>query len=205
MKAEVLTVRPDQLHLFLKTVVQPSLMTSNAMREGREWKHIKLRPREVVGLFLVFAVGQFIDKDNTWTIGADPESQDGVVVCVAGDKEGDAVAVEQVYVPNLEAGEVSDLVSKRVEDKTLLGYEYAKDRHLVIFCDKSGSLDLTKIVDFLKNEESFLSYWVIARVDAPLWDYLVATPKTSGDPQCAYKVKIEDDFSDWNVEVFGLI
>jgi len=185
--------------------VRLSLLTPGAMRVGREWKHIKLRPRETVGLFLVFAVGQFIDQDNVWTIGSDPESQDGVVICVEGEREGDAVAVEQVYVPSLETGEISDLILNRVEEKTLLGSEYAKDRHLVIFCDKSGGLDLTKVTDFLKDRESFLSYWIIARVEAPRWHYLVATPKTSGDPQRAYKVNIEDDFSGWDVEILGAI
>lgn len=205
MRDQILTVKPDLLPLFLKTVVQASLLRPNSMRSGREWKNIKLRPREAVGLFLVFAVGQYLDPDNVWTVGSDPESQDGVVVCVQGEKEGDAVAVEQVYVPNLEAGEISDLVSRRIEQKSALGTEYAKDRHLVIFCDKSGSLDLSKISDFLENQESFLSYWVIARVDYPHWNYLVATPKTSGDPKMAYKVNIEDDFSSWNIEILGKI
>lgn len=185
--------------------MRPSLLSPGAMRVGREWKHIKLRPRETVGLFLVFAVGQFIDQDNVWTIGSDPESQDGVVVCAGGEREGDAVAIEQVYVPSLETGEISDLILKRVEEKTLLGSEYAKGRHLVIFCDKSGGLDLAKVTDFLKDRESFLSYWIIARVEAPCWHYLVATPKTSGDPHRAYKVKIEDDFSKWDVEILGAI
>ncbi|MFZ3301647.1 MAG: hypothetical protein WA152_02975 [Microgenomates group bacterium] len=205
MNSEILSVKPTLLPLFLKAVVQPSLLTPNAMKSGREWKNIKLRPREAVGLFLVFAVGQFIDPDNTWTIGSDPESQDGVVVCVDGEKKGDAVAVEQVYVPNLEIGEISDLIKNRIEQKTALGIEYAKDRHLVIFCDKSGSLDLSKVSEFLENQESFMSYWIIARIDAQSWNYLVATPKTSGDPREAYRVKIENDFSDWNVEILSSI
>lgn len=205
MNSEILSVKPTLLPLFLKAVVRPSLLTLNAMRTGREWKRIKLRPREAVGLFLVFAVGQFIDPDNIWTVGSDPESQDGVVVCVNGEKEGDAVAVEQVYVPNLEIGEISDLIKRRIEQKTSLGSEYAKDRHLVIFCDKSGSLDLSKVSEFLEDQESFMSYWIIARVDAPNWNYLVATPKTSGDPRQAYKVRIKDDFSSWEVEVLGTI
>jgi hypothetical protein len=203
MAAQTLSVKPALIKTFLKLVVRPSLLTPNAMRVGREWKHIKLRPREAVGLFLVFAVGQFLDNENIWSIGSDPESGDGVVICVKGEKEGDAVAIEQVYVPSLVRGEISDLVSKMVEKKSAKGKEYARNRHLVIFCDKSGILDLAKVTIYLESQELFMSYWVIARVDFPHWNYLIAVPRTSGDPHVAYKVSIADNFSDWDVKVLG--
>ncbi|MDO8341422.1 MAG: hypothetical protein Q7T59_05625 [Candidatus Woesebacteria bacterium] len=173
------------------------------MKNGRKWKNIGLTPREAVGLFLVFTVGQYLDSENTWTIGSDPEEGDGGVICAKGEKEGDYFAVEQVYICSIEDGEISDLVEKMVELKSSRGNEYAKGRHLVVYCDKSGSLDLSQIKKYFNNQELFMSYWIIARVDAPLWNYLVVTPKTSSDPTFVYKVKLENDFSDWSVSVLG--
>ncbi len=203
MKSANVSVRPDLLPVFLKTVIQRDLFTPGSLNNGRPDDKLGLTPRERLGAFLVCVVGQFLDPDNAWTIASDPESQDGVVCCYEGEKQGDAIALEQVYIPRFETDELQRLIEQRVESKSSRGEQYSKGRHLVVFCSKDGQIDLAKVSEFLDTQNAFLSYWVIARVDSPKWNYLVATPKTSGDPCLAYKVSIADDFLSWEVDVLG--
>lgn len=205
MKYEILSVRPSLLPQYLKKVVSICLLTKDQMRKGREFKNIGLRPREVVGAFLLFAVGQFLDPDNVWTIGSDPQILDGVICCVDGPKKGDYVALEQVYIPSFEKEDLSLLIKDRIDRKTAKGDDYSNGRHLVIYCDTNADLNLDDVSRYLEKQDKFYSYWIMARLDKPLWNFLVASPKTSGDPRLAYKVSFSEDFTNWSVEVMGRI
>lgn len=200
MIQKILTVH--NLNSYLKIVIEPIIKSSKAIRNGRNLSSIKLRPREVVGLFLVCTVARYL-TDEDWTIGSDPEGRDGVINCKSGPKEGDSFATEQVYIPNFEIGDLADLVVSRISNKSSKGDNYGKDLNLIIYCDKMGKLDHQKIKQKIVDNNIFASYWLIAKNSPNKWSYFVACIKTTTDPVMAYEVVIDDDFQGWNVKKLG--
>jgi hypothetical protein len=174
------------------------------LRSSKKYKHIKLSPREVLGLFLVCTVGRFISGED-WTISSDPDNYDGAIVCRSGKREGEGFAVEQVYVPSFKSGNLTKLVLSSIEKKESKGKEYGKDRHLIVFCDKKGPLDNQRIKAEIATSNIFYSYWVIGKMSKNKWKYLIISPKTISDPVMAYAVTIIDSFKDWRVEALGKI
>lgn len=193
------------LHDYLYIVIQKCLVTPNMLRNGRPLKHIGLLPREVVGLFFVCAVGRYITRED-WTLASDPDGQDGVILCKSGNREGEGFATEQVYIPSHLDGDLTQLVLDSIfKNKAIKGEEYGKSRHLIIFCDKNGSLDHQKIKKELISNNIFLSFWIVAKFSEQEWTYFVVATKTVTDPLRAYEVTILDNFRDWKVKSLGRI
>lgn len=191
------------LNDYLEIVVQGILKTPTRLRTGRRLKNIGLLPREVVGLFLVCAVGREIAPSENWTLSSDPDQRDGIIVCQSGSRKGEAFATEQVYIPPHFSGNLTDLVLSEIARKSSKGKEYGRDRHLIIFCDKHGLLDHQQIKKEVATNEVFYSYWLIGRASREGWSYFVFSPKTVSDPVMAYKVVIGKDFRGWEVKRLG--
>ncbi len=187
---------------FLHLIVRDILIHPNSLNSGKKFKNIGLTAREVLGLFLVCVVGNYIDRGG-WAIASDPDGYDGVIVCKSGDREGDAFGTEQVYIPNFETGDLTDLILDRITKKSSKGKEYGKDRHLIIFCNKLGLINHQKIKKSIMDNDIFYSYWIIGKCDPSKWIYFVASPKTISDPLMAYKVIIYDNFDGWAVKPLG--
>lgn len=202
MKHEI--KRVINLNEYLKVVIEPIVRNPKRIRNGRKLKNIALLPREVLGLFLLCAVARHIDI-NDWTIGSDPEERDGVVICQSGLREGEAFAVEQVYIPNTLEGNLTQLVICSIVSKSSKGSQYGKDRHLIVLCDKKGDLDHQVIKKSVASNNIFNSYWIIGKSDSLKFEYFVFSPKTKTDPIAAYLVLINKDFNDWKVNTLGEI
>lgn len=192
----------DDLKTFLRTVIKSILINPKSLDSGEKISKIGLNPREVLGLFIICAVGNYLYKAD-WTVASDPENYDGVVLSKSGHRAGEGFSTEQVYVPDFESGDLTDLVLDRISKKSSKGREYGKNRHLIIFCNKSGLLDYQKIKQSIADNEIFNSFWVIAKHSQNKWNYFVATLKTISDPLMAYEVKILDNFDDWEVKSLG--
>lgn len=200
IKEELVMVK--DLNNFLATIVRSILENPKSLNSSKKFKNIGLSAREVLGIFLVCSVANYIDNSG-WTIASDPEGYDGVIISNSGKRNGDGFATEQVYIPSFESGNLTDLVIERIERKSSRGSEYGKNRHLIVYCNKSGFIDHQKIKKKIKENTVFLSYWIIGKNMPDKFSYFVASPKTISDPTMAYEVVISDSFDDVRVKVLG--
>lgn len=202
MKEMVLVVK--DLGDYLHTVIKPILETPGSLKSARELKNIGLRPRELVGLFLICVVGRHISKQD-WTISSDPDRGDGVIICNDKRREGEGFAVEQVYIPSFSTESLTEAAISAISEKSSKGKEYGKKRHLVVFCDKHDRLDYTKIKENIASNDIFTSYWIVGKYSQKDFVYLVITLKATSDPPRAYAVRISRDFRSWGVEELGRV
>ncbi len=200
METQGLMVR--DLHQFLELMLKPIPNTPGALRKSKKWKNTGLSSRELLGLFLVCTAGRELTGDD-WTISSDPETDDGVVVCRTPPREGEAFATEQTYVPNFIQGNINDLILEAIKTKSSRGENYGKDRHLIVYCDKTGSLDHQKIKNDIASNNIFSSYWVIARMSPTGWEFIVANIKGTEDIPRAFKVTLHGDFKGWDIASLG--
>ena len=205
MMVEFLFVR--SLEDYLEKAIQPILKNPRSLKVGRPFANIKLRPREILGAFVVCVVIRSISEQN-WTFARDPMSGDGVVFCMEPSRK-DQVFLEQVYVPRVKEKTPAgiDEIAKRIEieikEKYSKGKAYYENRHLVIFLDIEGLLDyqkVKKVVDGLGN--GFDSYWLFAPWDKQ-YSYLVFLLKAGRDQPAAYKIQIREDFKGWDIKRLG--
>lgn len=178
---------------FLELVIKPILSNPGSLKKSKKWKNIGLSSRECLGLFLICIAGRELTKED-WTISSDPETDDGVVVCRTPPREGDAFATEQTYVPSFKQGDINELVLEAIQAKSSHGTNYGKDRHLIVYCDKTGSLDLQRIKKEIASNNIFSSFWTIARMSPNNWEFLVANVKGTSDKPRAFKISIHGDF-----------
>lgn len=190
------------LKQFLELVIKPILCTPGTLKKSKKWKNIGLSSRECLGLFLVCIAGRELTGDD-WTIASDPETDDGVVVCRTPPRDGDTFATEQTYVPSFSQGEINELVLNAIKAKSSRGKNYGEERHLIVYCDKAGHLDLQLIKQNISSNNIFFSFWVIARMSLSNWEYIVANIKGMEDVPRAFKVTISNDFKDWNIVSLG--
>lgn len=190
------------LKQFLELMLKPILNTPGALRKSKKWKNIGLSSRELLGLFLVCAAGCELTGED-WTISTDPETDDGVVVCRTPPREGEAFATEQTYIPSFAQGDINDLILEAIKAKSSLGENYGKDRHLIVYCDKKGSLNHQSIKRNIASNNIFSSYWVIARMSPDNWEFIVANIKAMEDIPRAFKVTLHNDFKDWSIVSLG--
>lgn len=200
MKTQGLMVK--DLSQFLELMIKPILSTPGVLKKSKKWKNIGLSSRELLGLFLVCTAGRELTGVD-WTISSDTDTDDGVVVCRTPPREGDAFATEQTYIPNFTQGNINDLILEAIKAKSSRGENYGKDRHLIVYCDKTGSLDLQLIKSNIVSNNIFSSYWVIARMSPSGWEFIVANVKGAEDAPRAFKVTLHGDFKGWDIVSLG--
>lgn len=205
MKVEFLFVR--SLEDYLAKYIQPIIKNYKLLKVGRSFKNIKLRPREVLGAFLVCVVIRFISKQN-WTPARDPMGGDGVILCREPNRT-DQAFLEQVYVPRIgekapaSMDEIEERIESEINRKHNKGKAYFENRHLIIFLDIEGSLNPQKIKGFVNGfSEGFDSYWLFAPWDKK-YSYLVFLLKADRDEPSGYSVEIREDFKGWEVKRLG--
>lgn len=206
MKTKIFFVKSPQD--YLKTVVSRILESPQSLKSGREFKNIKLRPREVLGAFLICAVVRHLSNQD-WTIARDPEEGDGMIWCRHPGREDEVALLEQVYIRlrgrALDSRQLLNEVNSAVSKKIEKGREYARNRHLIIFLDATGYLDPQKIKKLIDGiEKRFDSYWLFARFSGNTnLDYVTFLLKAETDQPSAYKVTISPDYREWIVTKLG--
>ena len=181
------------------------------IRVGRNIEGLSLKPREVLGLFILSCVVRSISGKN-WRPGLEPYKGDGTIVNLeSGDKQGyDAAFIEQVYVyfhnrvGELTSSEIVSEIGKQIKKKSEKGGEYTKNRHLLIFLDVTGGLDYQKVKSYLSGiNNRFDSYWLFAKSEKIGHEYYVFCLEASVDQPAAYKLVFSDDFRNYKVELLG--
>lgn len=213
MKQEIMYVR--SLENYLETQIQPILKNPSYIKNGRPFKNIKLRPREVLGAFLICILIRYLSNQD-WTIARDPENGDGVIICMDKNRLYEGAFLEQVYVPRInneqqiESSEIINKIQLEIQKKHSKGNDYIKHRHLVIFLDIEGGLDHQKIKSYIQGlEPAFDSYWLFANYERPgdAYSFIVFLIRAEfeKDEPAAYSVKIGQDFRSWTINLIGNI
>lgn len=205
MKSQIFFVK--SLENYLQGIIQRILRNPESLKSGKNFINMRLRPREVLGAFLICAAIKFISQQN-WTIAKDVGCGDGMIFCMDKNRYGDTALLEQVYVRLRPKGfsleEITEEINNQIRKKINKGKEYAKDRHLIIFLDVEGEFEPGRVKSFVNEiQERFDSYWLFAPGDG--LDYFVFLLKAEKDKPAAYKVKIHIDFTGWEVEKLGTI
>ena len=207
MKSEIFFVK--SLENYLENVIQRIIRNPDSLKSGKRFTNIKLTPREILGAFLICVVVKLISNQD-WTLARDTENGDGLIVRLKKNgKYSDVIPLEQVYVRlRSNNGFHKSAIIKNIETqiwkKANKGKEYAKNRHLIIFLDVEGELDITSLKTCVeKINDRFDSYWLFAPGDG--LDYLVFLVKAERDQPAAYRVNIDKSFRQWEVGKIGSI
>lgn len=168
---------------------------------GRDIENFTLRPREAWANWLITAV--FRHRSGESITFAEDEKGDGFIL----DKStGVYIQTEHVAAMDfggkvtLPAGEqrVIDAVFHKVKK----GAEYAEGKSLVVFFDGAGNFVRSKIREAIYGKHHFNSVFAVGLLtsDDTGYEYIVTEYKDEyGDQSISYRVKINNDFTDWTV------
>jgi hypothetical protein len=186
------------LNIFLKDL-EPAINDQGMILNGREDKHLHLKPREAIALCLLAAVANSFG-DQKLTIAEDHEERDGILV---NSQNMIVFKTEHVIVSDFTSGTVAQGAIKEIERKIKRGKDYCRGRSLIIFLDKvDADIDLIAIRNYLQDKDDFASYWLIGRNSISPIVYFVTTLKATHDPLQTYFVEIDESFTDWKVAIF---
>ena len=198
MRHKVTTIR--DLKSVLNDIV-PSIKDPRYLYSDREVRNFRLRPREILANWLICSVKNHEVGPDTWTFSTDPPGGDGLIV-----KRSTRIGwpTEHIFIPTLKSSQnesVEDLMIKAVEHKHQNGEAYAKGKQLVIFADVSREKWFpNQVCRKIKGQHSFDSVWAVGleQTDGNDYDYWVVCFDEL--PSQVWKVYIDMDSTEWNVE-----
>lgn len=158
------------------------------LSNGREIPHLKIRPRELLGLCIMSYLASHLTGEE-WLPATDPWGRDG---SVAVERDGITVAMitEQVYVGSHSRGDLTENVLKAISKKELRGKSYTDDVNLVVFVDRYGELDVKKIAKEIQ-ESPFGAIYLFGLADPKDFLYFAATLKSPTDPLGSVMIKVD--------------
>ena len=186
------------LHVALKEL-EPHIRQPTSLRRGRPFKTFKMLPRELLGNWLVCAVGNFERGTDDLKICNDPFGGDGVILDITA---GSHLVTEHVYVPPPRvATDLEGLIIGAVNHKGKRGKAYARGKVLIVFSEARGKWFPNKVARRLHGIHGFEDVWVVHRGNVPLneFGYSAALLDLSDGEAPAWEVQIRDDFCDWHV------
>ena len=198
MKAQVKRVK--DLSAVLKDL-ERYVKAPQFLYSGRAFRNFGLLPREVLGNWMICAVGNFEDSTALLTFGTDPMGGDGIVV---NKKDGDVFFTEHVFIPRAASTAtttVEDLMCASVDHKAKKGAAYARGRHLVIFSEATGLWYPSRAARRIAGTHAFTSVWAlhIDRGDDVEYVYSVTLLDAAREQAPVWKVVIGGDFKSWRV------
>lgn len=181
--------------------MEPYVKDPHFLRSGRRFTNFNLLPREVWANWLFCAVLQ--KQRKTKITFAEDDIGDGLIVDTA---TGQYVRTEHVAALDRPVGEQLPIGDARiigaVEHKIARGPEYASGKALLVFTEGAGEWHRDKVRDAINGRHHFLAVYCIS-LESPgpsgyaytLTQFDPRTPHTS----ISFKVKIDEDFSEWRV------
>ena len=179
------------------------LMVKNPkfLHNGRDIQNFSLRPREAWANWLICVVLRKIcGEDITFS---EDEKSDGIII---DKKTGGMVATEHVCAMDypfnkLPKGE--ERIIDAINHKIKRGIDYAKGKILVVFFDGAGVFYRNKIRESIKGRHNFVSVFCVGLLTSGDEGYSYAVTEfreSFGDTSMTFKVDINADFTDWQVE-----
>jgi len=171
-------------------VFLPKYTGLDSLRNGREIKTIQLRPREILGLYLMCLVARYY-HENEWTIGFDdPWGHDGLVIPKVVPQKGQkrGLVIEQVYVQDKEKPFVYAF-EEALRLKSLKGLNYSDKLNLVVLSEYGDKEDLSAVIAIAQKSDFESCYLFILKQPVPCLFY-GATLKSPSDPLEYYHLGI---------------
>jgi hypothetical protein len=181
--------------------LEPHIRNGRSLQVQRDFKSIGLRPRELLANWLLCATFCFLRGDEGLAMSGDPLSGDGAIFNI---ETGNAMLIEQVYIPSATDGDFDSLALQAFEKKAKLGKPYAENRTLVIFSEVTGSWQPNRLAREIQNTHEFDAVWVVhldqnAVVEGQYAYFVVALDTSMGNAP-VYRVSIGEDFRSWSVD-----
>jgi hypothetical protein len=162
-----------------------------------------MRPREMVGNWLVCAVINAENGSERLTFTSDPTGSDGVIYNTETEHTW---LTEHVMVPRAPEGETPDikaLILKAVGHKQKKGRAYASGKTLVVFLEAGGEVPWfpNKVAKALPKTD-FDGVWVVGlqRVEDGAYVYGVTQLDVSDGDAATWSVRIRANFKKWEIK-----
>ena len=123
---------------------------SNWIEQSRKVTDTNMSMREWAGLVIHSLALMNLTKSLNLEIGKDFVDGDGVIVKVISDKHLEGVFVEQTLVTYKAHTDITEGIAERIKAKSDKGEAYAFNKHLIVWCNIDGDLDIDKIADIVK-------------------------------------------------------
>ena len=200
-KSVKLEVAQKVLHInnnsdFVQKILFPSISNYKDFKSGRELKPFNLRPRELLGGFLVSLVAEHITGE-LWKFGNNEEGFDGVIYCASGEQKNEGYQLEQVYALAINE-DLIEVIQQRIANK-INDFKNTTHLHLIVYADsnRQAKLDYKEIAQFLVNKDiPFDSIWIISRKSFENCSFNVAQIYSHTDPIHLYSIIINtNDYS----------
>jgi len=180
---------------------EPMVKDPKHLWNGRDIKNFSLRPREAWANWLICIVLRKIYKRDITFM--EDDKGDGFIV----DKDKKIIVpTEHVSALSIPKGKKLANGEERVLDainlKIAKGYNYAKDKLLVVFFDGAGKFFRNKIREGIFGRHNFEAVFCVGLLnsDKDGYSYAISEFRDSfGDQSVTHKVEINGDFTDWKV------
>lgn len=181
--------------------ISPYIKDPRYLRTGREFGNFSLRPREVLGNWLVCAAVNHERNDEQVTFTTDPTGGDGLLIDTGAGK---TFYTEHVFVrkqPDDCDDDVEALIANAVAHKSKHGRAYGSGKVLVIFSEATGRWFPNRVAREITGVHPFSQIWVLhlKGVVHDKYTYLVSLLDISGGDAPVWRIRISPDFSSWNV------
>lgn len=186
--------------------LEPFVRNGRHLKSGRPFASMNdMRSRELLGNWLVCAVGNFENGDDDLTIGSSPNIVGGDGLVVSRRDENRLMVMEHVYVPvevGANGGSIEAAVAKAEADKATKGTPYAKGKSLVVFSEMHGKWYPNRAAKAVADTHAFEEVWAYHLLrDRPVDTYAYGVSLldvTKGDAP-AWIVEIDPNFDGWRV------
>ena len=182
----------------------PSIRSRDPLYSGPEFEKLKMRPREVLGNWLICALVNFLRGDSAMTLGADPAGGDGLIINSINHSYS---PTEHVMVPRFEISRgtsIEDEIVKAIGAKNERGPTYAAEKSLVVFSDTGGGKWYPNAIERrLPDPFYFQEAYVVGLhyIDGGSYVYFITELRKEKDGQVpCWLIRIAPDFSSWIVE-----
>lgn len=168
------------------------------LRTGREIENFSLLPREAWGNWLLCVVLQKIHGDRITF--AEDDKGDGIIL---NKQTKQHIVTEHVAVVDtpfkrkLPMGEA--LIIEAINHKIKKGPEYAKNKTLIVFFEGVGEWYRNKVREGINWRHGFDAIWGIGLLTSSKSGHEYSVTQFFEKDSSSFKVKINSDFTDWNV------
>lgn len=158
MKQNVTIIK--DLKIVLKDM-EPWVKNALVLYGGKKPGNFGLLPREILGNWLMCAVGNALNSKAAWTFCDGPD-RDGILI----DRNTDSqMATEHVFVPKFQKQSqktAEDLIIDAITHKQAKGKAYAEGMHLIVFCDGiGGPWHPNRVGKAIAGTHDFASVWAV--------------------------------------------
>jgi len=195
MKYQVTAVR--DLALILKDL-ELHIRDPRHLRVGRDFKKMSMRPRELLGNWLLCVVLCSV-TGRRWTLSDDPTGGDGAML----DRDAETgFLTEHVFIPPPSDGNdtsVEQQIVEAVARKSKKGSEYARGRTLVVFSEAVGRWFPNRVGRAIAGNHQFEAVWALGLESAEGGQYSYWVTRLEPDHAPAWRVVLSKDFDSWTV------